>query len=327
MRYLPELDGLRALAVLAVVAFHARVPGFGGGFIGVDLFFVLSGCLITRVLVENPDLGRFYWRRAKRLVPPLAFMLATYLLAYPLIRPDHPHVRDAGLAFFYLSDYSVAFLETPLYLRHTWSLAVEEHFYLLWPLVFLRWRPSVRVLLVAYIVATAWRWGWPGFDEAYHRFDTRMSGLILGCLLAGIKPRAFPAWPGLLILAAACVSFRWADPSVQGLGSVAVELAAAMAILGTPPAWLGSRPLVYVGKLSYGIYLWHYPIARVFRDAGELWQITLAISITGSVVMAAISYHLIEVWARPRHRDIQELDPQHGMPEVKVPDPVSRNRV
>jgi peptidoglycan/LPS O-acetylase OafA/YrhL len=301
MRYVPALDGLRALAVLAVVAFHARVPGFGGGFIGVDLFFVLSGYLITQVLAENPSLPRFYWRRARRLIPALALMLAAYLAVYPLLVPNYPHWRDAGLAFFYLSDYSVAFSDAPNYLRHTWSLAVEEHFYLLWPLVVLRFRPPVRWLLVAYVIATAWRWWWPDWMEAYSRFDTHATGLILGCAIASAWRAAFPAWPGLAILALCCALYSWGSPFVQGPGFVIAEIGAAIAILGTPPRWLGTEALAYLGKLSYGIYLWHYPITRAFRDSGEPWQLTLASSLALSIIAAAISYHTIEAAFRSRH--------------------------
>lgn len=293
--YRPELDGLRAIAAVMVVLFHARAPGFLGGFIGVDVFFVLSGYLITRILDENQDLRRFYWRRFLRLTPPLVTLLAAYLLLYPMIRPDHPHGRDAWLAALYLSDYSMAFFEAPDYLRHTWSLSVEEHFYLLWPLVLIRLRPSIKTLVIAYIAATLWRWNWPDWREAYYRFDTHSSGLILGCIIARAKfPVSFPAWPALLVLLVACMTFRWLSPLVQGPGWTVVEVAAAAAVLGTPPAWLVTMPLVYVGRLSYGLYLWHYPIARVFRDAHDPWWITLAVSLGVGLSLAILSHHTIE---------------------------------
>lgn len=301
MEYKPHLDGLRALAVLAVVAFHARVPGFPGGYVGVDLFFVLSGYLITQVLASNPDLPRFYIRRAKRLIPPLALLLIAYLLIFPVVRPGQPHVRDSLIAFFYLSDYFVAFWNKPEYLRHTWSLAVEEHFYLLWPLVMLKLRPSIKALLIAYIAATAWRWGWDGWHEAYSRFDTRLSGLLLGCILAGLTiKRTFPAWPGLVVLAVATFAYRWEMPWVQGAGFMIVELAAAIAIIGTPPAWLSTQPLVYLGKLSYGIYLWHYPITKLCRESGADWLVVLLTSLALSILLAAASYHLVEIHFRHR---------------------------
>jgi peptidoglycan/LPS O-acetylase OafA/YrhL len=296
VKYNPALDGLRALAVLAVVAVHAKVPGFSGGFVGVDLFFVLSGYLITQVLAENPDLRRFYWHRARRLIPPLALMLAAYLAIFPLLRPEGRHWSDAGLAFFYLSDYAYAFWRMPEYLNHTWSLSVEEHFYLLWPLVFLSFRPSIKQLAVAYVLATLWRWQHPVWIEAYVRFDMRLSGLILGCLIAQIPRDRFPAWPGLLALAVAVVVMPSGTNIAQGPGIMLVELAAAVAILGRPPEWLPK--LAYPGKLSYGIYLWHYPIARVLREWGWSWQATFAVTLLLSVALAALSYHTIEVWVR-----------------------------
>jgi len=299
MTYNPNLDGLRALAVLVVVAFHARVPGFTGGYVGVDLFFVLSGYLITNVFSSNPNLIRFYIRRAKRLIPALTLMLAAYLTVFPILRPEHPHVRDALIAFLYLSDYAAAFWSSPDYLRHTWSLAVEEHFYLLWPLIMLRFRPTVRALLVAYIVATAWRWGWTGWHEAYYRFDTRLSGLILGCIWANLKiDQKFPAWPGIFMLAVAATTFHWREYWVQGWGFMIAEIAAAIAILGTPPRWLSHPQLVYLGKLSYGVYLWHYPIARLLRDTEVAWQATFLISLSLSVLFAAASYRWWECYFR-----------------------------
>jgi len=226
-------------------------------------------------------------------------MLAAYLALFPILRPGLPHMRDAMIAFFYLSDYAVAFWNEPDYLRHTWSLAVEEHFYVLWPLVMLRFRPTVRALVVAYIIATAWRWGWNGWHEAYSRFDTRMSGLILGCFIARVSiHQTFPAWPGLLVLGAATATYSWGEPWIQGWGFLLVEIAAAIAILGTPPRWLSHSQLVYLGQLSYGVYLWHYPIVKLMRDAGLPWEVMFPISLSTSVLLAAASFHWFEVYFR-----------------------------
>jgi peptidoglycan/LPS O-acetylase OafA/YrhL len=298
MKYNPALDGLRALAVLAVVAFHAGV--LSGGYIGVDVFFVLSGYLITQVLTENPDLRRFYWRRVNRLVPPLALMLAAYVAVFSWIDPAYAYrSRDALLAFLYLTDYGHNLVADPL--RHTWSLSVEEHFYLLWPLIFLRWRPSILALSAAYVVATLWRMHYSDpWWHAYPHFDARLSGLILGCLIAQAPRNRFPAWPGLAVLAALAAFLPWDLAAAHGIGGLPVEIAAAVAIMGSPPRWLAH--LSYVGKLSYGIYLWHYPIAsyaisRKFDPAA-----TLALSLLGSVALAALSYHTIEAAARQRMR-------------------------
>ena len=140
--YNPELDGLRAVAVVLVISDHCCVPVFDQGYFGVDLFFVLSGFLITRLLIDEiddtgrVDLWRFYLRRLLRLAPPLLLFLTAYMLIAPRLWPQFDlllHMRDAALAVFYLSDYSQAFWHNPKVLIHTWSLSVEEHFYLIWP--------------------------------------------------------------------------------------------------------------------------------------------------------------------------------------------------
>lgn len=310
MKYDPTLDGMRALAVMAVVGTHAGVPGFGGGAFGVDFFFVLSGYLITRILSENhPTLRDFYVRRFMRLTPALAFMLTGYLAFFSWLTPDYPHWRDALLAMFYLTDYSRLW-KLPLFLIHTWSLSVEEHFYLIWPLILYRLKPSLRALIVAYLVVTVWRWI-PGQPVAYGRFDTRGAALIVGCIIAFLPRGRFPAWPALILLGAACTLNIWQMTHWNRAALfVAVEWLAAAAVLGRAPAWLGQRLLVYVGKLSYGIYLWHWPIVVVLKDFLYLhWTEVLAGTVIGSVVMAALSYHTIEATVRWYRRKPAEAVP------------------
>jgi peptidoglycan/LPS O-acetylase OafA/YrhL len=302
----PELDGLRALSVLAVVSLHSQVEWMRGGAVGVDVFFVLSGYLITRVLLENqPTMASFYVRRAQRLIPALALMLSAYLLVMPMIRPGLPHLRDAALAFFYLSDYSYAFWNTPHYLAHTWSLSVEEHFYLLWPLILLKWRPSVRALVVAYVAATVWRYVQTEWHPAYFRFDTRMSGLILGCILAQVPRVNFPAWPGLVILAAIVYTIGYPpDMHLFREFRTFAELSAALLILGVTPQWLSSSPLVWIGKLSYGVYLWHYPITLLLRESQLAPERNLVITLVASLALALTSYVTVEAYFRsPRRRE------------------------
>lgn len=300
MKYNPALDGIRALAVLGVIGFHAGM--LQGGYIGVDVFFVLSGYLITKVVGENPDLPRFYWRRVKRLVPPLALMLAAYVAFFSWAAPDGAHrSRDALLAFLYLTDYAHNVVADQL--RHTWSLSVEEHFYLLWPLIFLRCRPTMFALALAYVCATLWRvWRMHHGDWwlAYPQFDARVSGLILGCLMAHLPRIRFPAWPGLVALAALAVLLPWDSATAHGVGMIPVEIAAAVAILGQSPQWLGR--LAYLGKLSYGIYLWHYPIASYLLARNTDPLLVLAGSLCGSIALAALSYHTIESLTTQRMR-------------------------
>ena len=190
LRYNPAFDGLRAIAALCVIASHCELPGLAGGFYGVDLFFVLSGFLITWLLFDEHsvtgriDLPYFFFRRYLRLTPPLLAMLAVYLAIAPTAWPEFSlwsHIRDVLLTGSYVSDYARAFWGTPLILQHSWSLGVEEHFYLLWPLAVLallrlpaRWRPAA--LFCLYIAATAWRMAWyrdeTTWPETYYRFDT-----------------------------------------------------------------------------------------------------------------------------------------------------------
>ncbi len=315
VRYLPELDGLRAVAVLSVVLFHSRPDGpASGGFVGVDIFFVLSGFLITSVLMADNDqanlgLRRFYWRRFLRLMPPLLLFLAGYLLVAPFIWPNHNHLRDAALSAGYVSNYSYAFWRLPFYIQHTWSLAVEEQFYLVWPLVLpllVRSRNPLPWLIAAYLAATLWRSTF-GDDwlSYYYRFDTRMSGLLLGAILYFALPyvrgSAAAAWGGAALLAATVLlgnisRAAWFIPMAEA-AAAAIIWALVTGKAGAVGAALRWKPAVVLGKLSYGIYLWHFPIAYALRDDLPFAATTIIVTMC-SVALAAFSYVTIEAWAR-----------------------------
>jgi peptidoglycan/LPS O-acetylase OafA/YrhL len=317
VNYNPALDGLRAVAILAVLAFHAGAPFAASGFLGVDLFFVLSGFLITSLLVVEQEkegsiaLGRFYLRRAARLYPTLLLMLAGFVLVAPNLWPELPAWRYALWSALYLSDYSRAFWGEPIVLSYTWSLSVEEHFYLLWPLVLpavLRAKSPARLLAIAYVAATAWRivnFYWLGWDATYFRFDTRLSGLILGCLLAFWRPdvsRLAPLALAGLVLAFLLPSYHFSS----GLTAMPVlaEACAAVLILSATHgrmAWASHAAMAYVGRLSYGLYIWHFPAVYWLRDRYD-WEVALAGSACFAFVMAAITYHLIDVPIRRRMR-------------------------
>jgi peptidoglycan/LPS O-acetylase OafA/YrhL len=309
-----------------VIAFHCRVPGFAGGFFGVDVFFVLSGFLITSILLSEFErsgrlaLGSFYLRRFFRLAPPFVVMLAAYLAAAPLIWSEMPtiqHFAHAGLAALYLTDYSMAFWRVPEILRHTWSLSVEEHYYLLWPCIAaltFRLNRERRIiwLVLLFLAVTIWRVVNVPFasdwEELYSRFDTRLSGLMLGGLLAVLLARGAVIKPwvadvlagsGLVAIVLCIVFVRWRDTAVFTLGLPLVEFAAAAVILAAADrrTWthccLSGQPLVFVGLLSYGLYLWHYPIARALPET-LTWPETLAVTSAASLALAAASYVLIE---------------------------------
>ena len=200
--YNPRLDGLRAVAVLSVLFSHYRIPGFAGGGYGVDIFFVLSGFLITQVLIKDLEKERtllpFYWRRFLRLAPALVWLC----LALALFSFFFKNWADFGTArqdilssVFYVANWTRAFsLGSPLYLGNCWSLAIEEQFYLLWPLFFLIFasQNNIRHLIAGafslLFVSISWAF-WATFHQyssarIYNGFDTHCSGLLIGCCLA-----------------------------------------------------------------------------------------------------------------------------------------------
>lgn len=270
MIYNPSLDGIRAVAVVAVLGFHTTLPVFKGGFVGVDVFFVLSGFLITSILREELRLSgsirlrRFYMRRLARLMPPLAASLVAVYVGYSLLFPDLDIGPDVIFGLLYLSDYGVPLFGAPRYITHTWSLSVEEHFYIVWPVLLIATcRLSGRLLYVllalAYAAATAWRFAdailWDDFIRTYYRFDTRLSGMILGGLLA-LRPlelkaetvRAIALY-SLVALAMLVLGLRWKFIPSLLIGGLAAELAAAGLIISATsrPETLSRRPCRILG--------------------------------------------------------------------------------
>ncbi|KRW60231.1 acyltransferase family protein [Stutzerimonas nitrititolerans] len=311
--YSSALDGIRALAALAVAIYHARFPGLPGGFFGVDVFFVLSGYLITRLLMNEHSrqtgirLGRFIIRRVRRLLPALALMLLTYLLTTPWLFPDvafTKHLRDAFLSAIYVVNYATALGSGVSVLGHAWSLAVEMQFYLLWPLLLLGLmrlpKPiALGLILVLYVLATALRW-WSSEHLAiwafYPRTETHCSGLLLGCLLgyAGVSIHRHWAVVGLVVLFLAMTFFSTAWMPTVRYGFTIAEIGAALLILAQP-AWLGGSMLAWLGRMSYGLYLWHYPIMRLVRDRdGWEWPEVLLLGGGLGLLLAVLSHYLLE---------------------------------
>jgi peptidoglycan/LPS O-acetylase OafA/YrhL len=310
MKYNPALDGLRAIAIVSVVLYHCKIPVAQGGFYGVDLFFVLSGFLITGLLsaeiagTGKIDIGRFYWNRLIRLTPPLYCMLAVLYLSG--IERDW----KLGAAALYLSDFTAEPGYGPLI--HTWSLAVEEQFYLVWPLALmaiLRARDPARVILWLIAAAMAWRCialvTAPG-NLVYFRGDTRLTGLLAGAYLAVARPTIETktiqrlGWIALVVLGIAATTTQVYSERSLTLIQPLVELSAAILILSAMDAktihrrWLSHPVLVRVGVLSYSIYLWHYPIAWMAREVFDPFT-TFVIVAAGSLAMAEISYRAIEL--------------------------------
>jgi peptidoglycan/LPS O-acetylase OafA/YrhL len=359
---MPWLDGLRALAVAAVLAFHSGATRASGGSVGVDVFFVLSGFLITMLLLREHrssgrlHLGRFYARRALRLWPALVVLLLGCLLYAALAK--HPvGTRDMSSTFpgalFYVSDFQAAAGHLPLFglTEHTWSLSIEEHFYLLWPLVLgimLARGVRLRVLLgvtagltIISAVLPPLLWSGGGsVDRIYYAPDTRAQSLLVGCLLglivgAGAMPTSPRAqrWirvagvAGGVGLIAYVIWGSWLDSwnyhgglTLVALAAVAVVAATITAPLGPAAKVLAFAPLVALGRISYGIYLWHWPVFVVLNGAylGLPWIPTLVIRITVTLALATASWWLVERWfLRLRHR----FDPPGRVPSPAAPVP------
>ena len=342
------LDGVRGVAVILVLAFHLGVPGAAGGWMGVDVFFVLSGYLITSLLVTEwratgrVSLPQFWGRRARRLLPALLVMLPVVIAAALLLGRPAPTLRGdayATLAYvanwrFIASDqsYFASFDVSPL--RHAWSLAIEEQFYLVWPVAivlllrFVR-RPALRVAgVVVLALLSAW-WmrvvAGDGTDlsRAYYGSDTRLATILAGCVAAlcvtGASERTrsrlrrlsggLVVLPGV-VLAVVAVGVpedtRWLYTSggFAGIAVLAALVVVGAAHLGTGGVHgvLASSLLVRAGLISYGLYLWHWPVI-VLLDADRVdlpRPALIAVQLALAVALAELSFRLVEHPIRTR---------------------------
>ena len=349
-RYIAPIDGLRALAVTAVILYHLGINWIPGGFLGVDLFFVISGYVITRLLLDSImskgalDLREFYWARVRRLLPPVLFMLTgtTFLIA--AWKPDAIHRFLSDLPYVLTGsenwhlvavhqDYFQAIGRPPL-LQHTWSLGVEIQFYILWPLILLlilkylgKKRVAQTSLVIAFISGLALfiyslRVDSSSSNQISHIYfgtDTHSLGLFLGAALAvswvpanlskNISERAqdFVDGIGVIGLLGLLCAFFFIDESNAALYRIAFPLAALFGVaiitsLVHPASrfspLMSSRPLVWIGQRSYGIYLWHWVVFQVTRPnvdlAGANWAINAA-RILIVIALADISLRWIEI--------------------------------
>lgn len=297
-----DIEGLRGIAVVLVLLFHASIPGFNGGFVGVDVFFVISGFLITGMLLREYEstgkisLRNFYARRVRRLLPASALVLVVTLIASILILPplSIPSVTiDISAAALYVSNIVFAFRATdyfaagvaPSPILHFWSLGVEEQFYLFWPAIFilvtygakkLRMRVGIAIaaigvssfIFATYLATRAGPW-------AFYSLPTRAWELALGGMLAvfGAKLSKTPYWLAVLFgwlgLAAVIYSgvFIKATAPFPSWPALAPTLGAALLITGgsrvsgfSPAPFLGRTLPQFLGRISYSLYLWHWPL-------------------------------------------------------------------
>ncbi|WP_102145807.1 acyltransferase family protein [Mycobacterium hubeiense] len=360
-RTIPALDGIRAIAVALVLAGHGGVPGLSGGFIGVDIFFVLSGFLITSLLLD--ELGRtgrigltaFWIRRARRLLPALLVMVLAVVGARMLFPSDAVAALrdDAVAAFFWVANWAFVAQDTdyftrggtPSPLQHTWSLGVEEQYYILWPLLLLavaavfavraRWAVAVLATVgaAASAAATIVFVDDVTFNRVYFGTDTRMQALLVGAAASALLVRDWSAvlwgkdirsrWGrwianvlpivGLAVLGAAAhfatgstQEFRHGLLIIVAVGAVLVVAPVALSQRGPVARVLAWRPLVWLGAISYGVYLWHWPIFLVLNGERTGWSgmSLFAVRCAATVAAATASWWLVE-------KPVRRWRPQH----------------
>ena len=346
----PALDGLRAVAVAAVIAYHLGLGWAGGGYLGVDLFFVLSGFLITRLLVEERNetgalnLPAFWMRRARRLLPALVVVVGAVSLyaAFNTTKVNVPTLSgDILSTLFYVANWHFigahhsyfAQFSSPSPLEHAWSLAIEEQFYVVWPLLLLalaklggrRWRGvaifgTAGLAIASELAMTVFTRGATDISRAYFGTDTRAFELMIGALLAlSIEsaalmwiPRKALDWLGMVAmgsLVAGCAYLagppRWMFEG--GFFIAAVLVAVVIASVrgrdrGPLGALLSASPIRWVGRISYGLYLWHWPVI-VFVTAGSTglpgWAVDI-VRLTLITACATVSYYVVELPIRRR---------------------------
>lgn len=349
--YRPALDGLRGVAILSVLAFHTHhIFGWSllkGANAGVDIFFVLSGFLITALLIEeweqtgDVSLKGFYWRRALRLVPALLVLLAAlYFLSDLLFSPVEANDTRRGIpvAFVYASDLALAFFNVRLgALQHTWSLAIEEHFYLIWPVVLVvalkLGLSKKRLLLITLLIVIAsalqraalHQFGAPPV-RTYYGVDTRADVLLIGCVtglgvswgLIRVRALRFLLVPALIFIAVCMVATGYGSSFMSLGGFTLLAIATGVLIVNVVldmPGYLGAflecGPLVWVGRISYGLYLWHYPIFKATSFLKLSWPVQLTVALTFTLAVTCLSYYLIErpvLRLKRRHKAAQKTE-------------------
>lgn len=308
--YRPALDGLRGIAVLLVIATHAQIPRMsGGGTVGVTLFFVLSGFLITSILRQEHlrngfiNYRHFYARRLRRLLPAVNLLLIA-VAAYLLFSGQS--LIPVVIAGLYGSNFAAAAGRNLGNLAHTWSLSIEEQFYLLWPVLLplvARRRPALILTLAAVASAALrtglWLTGAP-LARVANGTDVRADALLIGCALAFANiavPRRLlgvSAAISAVFLVIAC-GFASATAFMSSLTPVTLASVTLVAwTLRSSPRILTWSPLVAVGKISYGLYLWNLPISLSLLSWDAPTWARSVVLVAASFAMACLSWYIIE---------------------------------
>jgi peptidoglycan/LPS O-acetylase OafA/YrhL len=353
LTYKPALDGLRAVAVLAVIAYHFGAGWLHGGFLGVDLFFVLSGYLITSLLLvewrraDTIHFGSFWARRARRLLPALLVVLIGIALwgrlvlasdQYGALRSDSLWTLFYGANWHFIWSGQSYFTAEPSMLRHAWSLAIEEQFYLVWPLIVfacLRLTRGKHALLAGlcvvgsaaslYVMTSTFTEG-ADPSRSYYGTDARASQLLVGALLAILLIHWGPEkrWSRLAVqwigvLGAVAVGFMFWNARdhdaflyhggflIFAICTAAVILAMVQSSRNPLRAVLCIRPVRWIGAVSYGVYLWHFPVSvalttsRLQQWGWDVpdWELTV-LRLAATFGIAALSYYLVELPIRQR---------------------------
>ena len=339
MTYRKEIDGLRALAVIPVILFHGGFSWLSGGYVGVDIFFVISGYLITSIILKEKEANTFtiigfYERRARRILPALFFIIFLCLpFAWFLLLPNE--LKEFGESIISITFFSsnILFWQSSGYfaadaelipLLHTWSLAVEEQFYVIFPLLMIIFWKLGKVWLVGIVSLIALlslgltEWGWRQFPDAnFYLIPTRAWELMIGALLAfylyyktqtsGIICH-IGSLLGLGLIIYSIIAFDESIP-FPSLYAVLPTVGAALIILFTIPSTLvyhilSTRIMVGIGLISYSAYLWHYPLfvfARIY-SLDELSITIVCLLSISSLLLAYFSWRFIERPFRNKQR-------------------------
>ncbi|MDP4126711.1 MAG: acyltransferase [Bacillota bacterium] len=328
---------MRGVAILAVMLFHADAPFMKGGFIGVDIFFVLSGFLITALLIReydrdnNVNFKHFYMRRVLRLAPALIFLLLVFSIFSVFLLEEakaRSNLIDSLIALFYASNWARALqIHPPDFLGHTWALSIEAQFYVVWPLTFwllLRNVKSKENIFLIVLSLAFFSWflrlylavNGSSIMRLYNGLDTRGDALLIGCALAvpmqsrlisvkiqyalsHILKYAAPL-SAIALISIGC-TLDWGSMHMYYWLLFVIEVLAALLILdvfisknGVLKRILSQKLLVFVGSISYGLYLWHFPVYRLMQSYGLECMAVITIGSAVTFLVAWGSYCFIE---------------------------------